>query len=140
LENKIITGISQKLFETFGLDYKIYTENVEQFLNPPCFYVELLQSSMQQIVSRRYRLENLFDIHFFTNENEPKNDFRRVADILYDALEYISVDNDLVRGLGMHYEIVDDVLHFFVSYNLILIKTIEPEEKMETLKTRGEIK
>jgi len=140
LENKIITGISQKLFETFGLDYKIYTENVEQFLNPPCFYVELLQSNMQQIVSRRYRLENLFDIHFFTNENEPKNDFRRVADILYDALEYISVDNDLVRGLGMHYEIVDDVLHFFVSYNLILIKTLEPEEKMETLKTRGEIK
>lgn len=140
MENKIITGISQKLFVTFGLDYKIYTENVEQFLNPPCFYVELLQSSMQQIVSRRYRLENLFDIHFFTNENEPKNDFRRVADILYDALEYISVDNDLVRGLGMHYEIVDDVLHFFVSYNLILIKTIEPEEKMETLKTRGEIK
>ena len=140
MENKIITGISQKLFETFGLDYKIYTENVEQFLNPPCFYIELLQSSMQQIVSRRYRLENLFDIHFFTNENEPKNDFRRVADILYDALEYISVDNDLVRGLGMHYEIVDDVLHFFVSYNLILIKTIAPEDKMETLKTRGEIK
>ena len=140
MENKIITGISQKLFETFGLDYKIYTENVEQFLNPPCFYVELLQSSMQQIVSRRYRLENLFDIHFFTNENEPKNDFRRVADILYDALEYISVDNDLLRRLGMHYEIVDDVLHFFVSYNLILIKTLEPKEKMETLKTRGEIK
>ena len=140
MENKIITGISQKLFVTFGLDYKIYTENVEQFLNPPCFYVELLQSSMQQIVSRRYRLENLFDIHFFTNENEPKNDFRRVADILYDALEYISVDNDLLRRLGMHYEIVDDVLHFFVSYNLILIKTLEPEDKMETLKTRGEIK
>lgn len=140
MENKIITGISQKLFETFGLDYKIYTENVEQFLNPPCFYVELLQSSMQQIVSRRYRLENLFDIHFFTNENEPKNDFRSVADILYDTLEYISVDNDLVRGLNMHYEIVDDVLHFFVSYNLILIKTLEPEGKMETLKTRGEIK
>ena len=140
MENKIITGISQKLFETFGLDYKIYTENVEQFLNPPCFYVELLQSNMQQIVSRRYRLGNLFDIHFFTNENESKNDFRRVADILYDALEYISVDNDLVRGLGMHYEIVDDVLHFFVSYNLILIKTIAPEDKMETLKTRGEIK
>lgn len=140
MENKIITGISQKLFETFGLDYKIYTENIEQFLNPPCFYVELLQSSMQQIVSRRYRLENLFYIHFFTNENEPKNDFRSVADILYDTLEYISVDNDLVRGLNMHYEIVDDVLHFFVSYNLILIKTLEPEDKMETLKTRGEIK
>lgn len=140
MENKIITGISQKLFETFGSDYTIYTENVEQYLNPPCFCIELLQSSLKQIVSNHYRLENLFDIHFFTNVNEVKNEFSRIADILYDALEYISVDNDLVRGLGMHYEIVDDVLHFFVSYNLILIKTIEPEEKMETLKTRGEIK
>lgn len=139
MENKIITGISQKLFETFGLDYKIYTENVEQFLNPPCFYVELLQSSMQQIVSRRYRLENLFDIHFFTNENEPKNDFRRVADILYDALEYISVDNDLVRGLNMHYEIVDDVLHFLLNYNMNVQKEITPTDKMETLQTRSEL-
>ena len=139
MENKIITGISQKLFVTFGLDYKIYTENVEQFLNPPCFYVELLQSSMQQIVSRRYRLENLFDIHFFTNENEPKNDFRRVADILYDALEYISVDNDLVRGLNMHYEIVDDVLHFLLNYNMNVQKEITPTDKMETLQTRSEL-
>ena len=139
MENKIITGISQKLFKTFGLDYKIYTENVEQFLNPPCFYIELLQSSMQQIVSRRYRLENLFDIHFFTNENEPKNDFRRVADILYDALEYISVDNDLVRGLNMHYEIVDDVLHFLLNYNMNVQKEITPTDKMETLQTRSEL-
>lgn len=139
MENKIITGISQKLFETFGLDYKIYTENVEQFLNPPCFYVELLQSSLRQIVSNHYRLENLFDIHFFTNVNEPKNDFRRVADILYDALEYISVDNDLVRGLNMHYEIADDVLHFLLNYNMNVQKETTPTDKMETLQTRSEL-
>ena len=139
MENKIITGISQKLFETFGSDYTIYTENVEQYLNPPCFCIELLQSSLRQIVSNHYRLENLFDIHFFTNVNEPKNEFSRIADILYDALEYISVDNDLVRGLNMHYEIVDDVLHFLLNYNMNVQKEITPTDKMETLQTRSEL-
>ncbi|CAI3666184.1 hypothetical protein CNEO4_2540002 [Clostridium neonatale] len=40
--NKIITGISQKLDEEFNTEenqeYTIYTENVEQWLEEPCFY------------------------------------------------------------------------------------------------------
>lgn len=140
MENEIITGISQKLFETFGQSCTIYTENVEQFLNPPCFFVELLQSSLKQIVSNRYRLENLFDIHFFTNENEPKNDFRRVADVLYDAMEYIAIESDLVRGVNMHYEIFDDVLHFFVNFNMVVKKEMIESDKMETLQTRSELR
>ena len=139
MENQIITGISQKLFETFGATYTIYTENVEQYLRPPCFYIELVQSSLQQIISRRYKSDNLFDIHFFTDQSEPKSDFRRVADILYDALEYISVENDLMRGLNMHYEIVDDVLHFLVNYNFVSKKEAQTADKMETLQTRSEL-
>lgn len=140
MENKIIAGISQKLFETFGSTYSIYTENVEQYLNPPCFYVELLQSNLTQIVLNRYRLENLFDIHFFTNANEPKNDFMRVADILYDTLEYITVESNFVRGLNMRYQIVDNVLHFFINFNMNVQKEITPTDKMETLQTRSELK
>ena len=38
----------------------------------------------------------------------------------------------MLRGTGMNYEVVNGVLHFFVNYNLTLIK---PAEKvpMETL-------
>lgn len=48
-------------------------------------------------------------------------------------LEFITLPNgDLVHGTGMNYEIVDGVLHFYVNYNLTLIKPTE-NTPMETL-------
>lgn len=139
--NEIIAGISTKLFETFGANYTIYTENVEQFLKEPCFYIELVNSNRSQIIGNRYKSENSFDIHFFTAEDELKKDFRSVADVLFDALEYIRLGNgDLLRGINMHYEIVDDVLHFFVDYNMILQKVFEPAETMKNYETKIKMK
>lgn len=54
-----------------------------------------------------------------------------MASILLEALEYITlVNGDLLRGTNMHFENVDDVLHFFANYNVHLI---QPDEKAETM-------
>ena len=74
--NKIINAISAKLFETFGADYTIYTENVEQYLQEPCFYIEIVAVSINQIVASRYNSNNSFDVQFFTKSNETKKDLR----------------------------------------------------------------
>ncbi len=131
---EIINGISTKLFETFGENFTIYTENIEQNLKTPCFFIELVNSSRKQIVGNHYRSENTFDIHFFTSEEEDKKEGRNVASILLEALEYITLANgDLIRGTNMHFENVDDVLHFFVNYNVHLIQPIEKAERMGEL-------
>ena len=41
---------------------------------------------------------------------------------------------DLLHGTSVNYEIVDNVLHFFVNYNLPMIRPAE-ETYMETLET-----
>lgn len=43
-----------------------------------------------------------------------------MAEQLYWCLEYISVAGDLTRGTQMHYEVIDDVLHFFVNYDMFV--------------------
>ncbi|MGG7150867.1 phage tail terminator family protein, partial [Clostridium neonatale] len=67
--NKIITGISQKLDEEFNTEenqeYTIYTENVEQGLEEPCFFIFSLKPSSKQLVGNRYERKYPFDIHFF---------------------------------------------------------------------------
>lgn len=56
-----------------------------------------------------------------------------VAAEMMDVLEIITLPNgDLIRGTGMNYEVVDGVLHFFVSYNLTLLRPTE-DTPMETL-------
>ena len=106
--NKIITGISQKLDEEFNTEenegYIIHTENVEQGLEEPCFFIFSLKPSSKQLVGNRYERKYPFDIHFFPDTelvdgiSTINNQINEVTERLFTALEYITVDNSLVRG------------------------------------------
>ena len=49
------------------------------------------------------------------------------------GLEIIEVDGDVIRGTQMHGEIVDDMLHFFVNFDMYVYKPKEQADAMETL-------
>ncbi|MFR4520393.1 MAG: DUF6838 family protein [Fusobacterium sp.] len=44
------------------------------------------------------------------------------------------MDDDLIRGMKMRGEIVDKKLHFFVNYNVFVIKKGPQDEFMENIK------
>jgi len=140
--NKIITGISQALdaeFNSENEEYIIHTENVEQGLEEPCFFIFSLKPSSKQLVGNRYERKYPFDIHFFPDTelvdgvSTINNQINEVTERLFTALEYITVDNSLVRGKSMNVEIVDNVLHFFINFNMIVKKETEPIETMGSL-------
>ena len=140
--NKIITGISQTLdaeFNSENEEYIIHTENVEQGLDEPCFFIFSLKPSSKQLVGNRYERKYPFDIHFFPDTelvdgiSTINNQINEVTERLFTALEYITVDNSLVRGTSMNVEIVDSVLHFFINFNMIVKKETDPIETMGSL-------
>ncbi len=51
--NNIIDGISIKLDKTFGESYTIYSEDVEQGINEPCFFIVPLNPSKVSYPSGR---------------------------------------------------------------------------------------
>ena len=140
--NKIITGISQALdaeFNSENEEYIIHTENVEQGLEEPCFFIFSLKPSSKQLVGNRYERKYPFDIHFFPDTelvdgiSTINNQINEVTERLFTALEYITVDNSLVRGTSINAEKVDDVLHFFINFNMIVKKETEPIDTMGSL-------
>lgn len=140
--NKIITGISQALDAEFNSEnegYIIHTENVEQGLDEPCFFIFSLKPSSKQLVGNRYERKYPFDIHFFPDTelvdgiSTINNQLNEVTERLFTALEYITVDNSLVRGTSINAEIVDNVLHFFINFNMIVKKETEPIDTMGSL-------
>ena len=140
--NKIITGISQALdaeFNSENEEYIIHTENVEQGLEEPCFFIFSLNPSSKQLVGNRYERKYPFDIHFFPSTelvdgvSTINNQINEVTERLFTALEYITVDNSLVRGTSINAEIVDNVLHFFINFNMIVKKETDPIETMGSL-------
>ncbi|MCL2488372.1 MAG: hypothetical protein FWE80_06785 [Oscillospiraceae bacterium] len=118
--NIILDGITLAIRAEYP-DCQIFTDEVEQGLNPGDFIVLLLDANKDREIGPRYTLSTLFDIHYFPkSENDPTNinkDCYAVADQLEAALELITLPTgDPLRGTGMNWEVVDGVLHFFVSY------------------------
>ena len=129
----IIDALSIAINAEFGENYEIYTESVEQGFSEPCFSILCLNPSVSQKLGKRYFRTNQFCIHYFPSSEEERTECHSVAERLFGALEYITVTGDLCRGTNMHYEISDDVLLFFVNYDLFVRKDEASEPVMEIL-------
>lgn len=118
LIKEIINGISQKIYGFYEGLYDIYVEEVEQGLQMPCFMINLISSNIRMILKPRYMFESVFDVIYF---GEGYKDCMDRGSELYDILEYITInDKDLIRGTKMNMDIIKNILHFRVNYNLIL--------------------
>ena len=131
--NEIIDGISVAINTEFGDDYEIYTEDIEQGLKEPCFSILCLNPTVEQFLGKRYFRTNQFCIHYFPKSNERRSECNAVAERLFNCLEIITVGGDLIRGTSLHFEISDDVLSFFVNYDLFAYKNEDEAEHMEIL-------
>ena len=125
----IIDGISIKLNDIY--DVPIYgDEDIKQGFKQPCFFIAVLNPSQETRLYGRYIRRNPFDVHYF-----PKSriDAENVASELYEALEHITlIDGTLLRGTEISHDVQDGVLHFFVSYNVMLTKDlIPPDSEMD---------
>lgn len=129
LIKEIINGISQKIYGFYEGLYDIYVEEVEQGLQMPCFMINLISSDIRMILKPRYMFETIFDVIYF---GEGYKDCMDRGSELYDILEYITInDKDLIRGTKMNMDIIKNILHFRVRYNLILQNKPDTIDMME---------
>lgn len=130
--NAIIAGISQALDKEFGC--KIYTEEKRQGLEEPCFFLSVLNPSSTLFIGQRYSRKEAFCIQYLPkSEMLPREECYAAAERLYRCLELIEVDGVLVRGAKMKYEVIDDVLHFFVNYDRIVRRNSEELPSMDEI-------
>ena len=129
--NSIIDGISVALDAEFNAESEEYTiraNELKQGLKEPCFFISCINPTFRLFFDKRYFRESPFCIQYFPkSRNKAKEECNDVADRLFLALEYITVDGDLTMGTKMHSEFVDGVLNFFVNYDaFVYIRKDEP--------------
>ena len=133
--NDIMDAVTRRLNELFGDGYEIYTDAVEQGLKEPCFFVQFLEPSEKPMIGRRYYRETAMCIQHLPGDTvQPSRELNRVADILMDGMEYVTLANgDLLRGTGRSHRTEDGVLSFLVSYNMFVLKQPAGEDPMESI-------
>ena len=140
--DKIVTGISLKIREIFGVSYKVYDDNVKQGMEKPCFFINYLDGNENRDIG--INKKNYIDILHFDITGFSKNDdtpsLMEMADKLYD-LEYITLTNNaLIRADKMQSKIEDGVLHFFIDYKLFICKGENDNTQMNNYDLNGEVK
>lgn len=108
--------------------YDVYTEGIEQGFAEPCFAIHQLRADITPYPNRRTEIVQHFDVRFFPEGKRPREQCRRVAETLTFLLRQLAS----LRGMGLNWEITDDVLHFFVSYRQF-VRELPEEYRMENL-------
>ena len=137
--NAITEAISVSLDAEFGDNYTIIRETNKQDLEEPCFFISCLNPSMKQFLGRRYFRSNQFCIQYFPETENVNAECHATAERMFSCLEYITVSGDLTRGTAMRYEIVDDVLNFFVNYDCFVYK-MQENVAMDTIENHNSLK
>ncbi|HEU4962264.1 MAG TPA: hypothetical protein VFV52_00170 [Bacilli bacterium] len=119
---------------------QVLTEESADPLTEPAFFVKFLSSTQQQEIGRRYKRCHSFDIRYSGGANEDA--VHGVAEQLYNCMEYIlpTGGDKKCRGRDLRYEIIEGVLHFYVSYDFQVLLEDVTFARMQTLAAEGTIK
>lgn len=140
--NKITIGITQALNAEFGDEVKIHIDEIEQGLIEPCFLVTPLTDTENLVIGKRYERSYPFVIQYFPKSKNYRTECNEVTEQLFNILELITMDGDLIRGSDMTGHVEDGVLNFEVTFKLHVFKkrTSTDEEVMENLEQDISIK
>ncbi len=111
----VVGGVVKALREVFP-DCEVYTEEVEQGLEPPCFSVVCAEPSISRIVGKRFFRKFDICVYYYPECSDVFSESGDIWDKSILALELINVDGDLIRGTDFSSKIVDGVLVICVSF------------------------
>lgn len=112
-----------------------YGEQIKQGFKEPCFFVQQIDGAQLRGIDRQYNRTAVFDVHYFPDgaSLKAKEECNAMAAQLYDVLEYVRWQDDLFRGLNLRHEVVDDVLHFFINFNVRMRRVVPQPPKMQAM-------
>lgn len=133
--NKITIGITQALNAEFGDEVKIHIDEIEQGIVEPCFLVTPLTDTENHLIGKRYERSYPFVLQYFPKSKNYRTECNEVTEQLFNVLELITMDGDLIRGSDMTGHVEDGVLNFEVTFKMHVFKkrTSTDEEVMENL-------
>lgn len=140
--NTLIKAISIALDAEFQeKEYGIHAEIIKQDLEEPCFFISCINPTRKLFFGKRYFMQNQFVIQYFPeSEEDLQSECNAVAERMFECLECIAdTTGEVFRGTKMNYQVIDDVLNFFVNYDCFVYR-VEQEVSMESMEAKEMVK
>lgn len=119
-EEDIVSAISKNIRSRFSTQVikKIYKNLPEQNIEKPYAFIHLISGEHKNEMRNRATWKHLFDIrvHPEDNRTDVQSWARDIALNLIEALNFITISNQVVKARNIEFRVEDNVLHFLVSY------------------------
>lgn len=139
--NSILTAIAKAIYSEFGNEYKIYSDPLPQGAEEPCFFVQLLNSTVRRVMDKRYYMSNQICIQYLPSDKvNPKTEFVDITERLMTTVDEIYIEGKPIHGSNIRNENTDEVLNFFVNYNLSVYRERNSADLMENIEIYDNIK
>lgn len=119
--NNVIAAVSNALYDEFGSEYRIYSDNVEQNLVRPCFFINVIRPALLPGSIGRDQMSVPLIIQYFPTSVGKRTECYAVAEQLFHCLKYPEYKNVIFRGTDLKFDINDDKLNFYVHYKFFTV-------------------
>lgn len=133
---EILTGLTRNLSDMFV--FPVYADkNIVQGLQPPCFFLAILNPEEKPLTGYRCMRRYPVDIQFYPEDPEDLSHGYQVAETLFEATRLVMLSEKVgVRGMKRSFEFADGVLIFHVSFDFILQRQPEKAVPMGGISTQ----
>lgn len=131
--NELLDGICKTVSEEFGLS--VYTERVLQNIDEPCFVIRLESSVTELFFGKRYIMKNRFKLSYLDSGRAEHLNSAGILERLCEVLEVLEYDGGLVRGGNMKCSVNENVLEFYISYDMFVYRSGSGEDEPELMQS-----
>lgn len=137
--NNLVAGISRALkIQWPGV--KVYDEPIYSGIVLPCFTVIETVHTVTHRIGGLDQHRAIFDVAYTSEDTRDRKSINDTAEALSDVLRFLEdVDgNKFAFGFDMDYSVVDEILHFSVTFMYRTV-TVEDDPLMEELELTQEV-
>ena len=124
----VIIGISKALFDRFGDQYKIHTNQILQNLDTPCFHIKCVNPEHSRDLGKRFKRSSIFAVQYFPKNEGNADELNNAAEGLFECLQDIIAEGHVLHGQNIHCETTDNVLTCLTTYDYFLLKESDDAE------------
>ena len=132
----LINGMATAIINGAGKD-GVYEDEVKQGLSDGDILINLVNVTLDQLLTHLYRGTFTFDVVYFDPSKEKAYD---MGGTLLNLLHLVDTDDGKVRGQNMSYRYIEDALHMYVTYIVRLREPVEKGPLMKHLTTNAGVK
>lgn len=127
--NDVIAAVSNALYTEFGGEYRIYSDNVEQNLVRPCFFINVVRPALLPGSIGRDKMSVPLVVQYFPTSVGKRTECYAVSEQLFNCLKYPEYEGVTYRGTDLKFDINDDKLNFYVHYKFFTV--VHDTDKVE---------